>query len=66
MFDRSQMAESQSVVVARSKEFLSGKYDVAGSLPLEIVLEIVKYLDPDDIVRNQMVRYCPALDVREV
>ncbi|KAL1992338.1 hypothetical protein VTN49DRAFT_4370 [Thermomyces lanuginosus] len=43
MFDRSQMVESQSVVVARSKEFLSGKYDIVGSLPLEIVLEIVKY-----------------------
>ena len=50
------MVESQSVVVARSKEFLSGKYDIVGSLPFEIVLEIVKYLDPDDIVRNQRVR----------
>ncbi|KAL1993228.1 hypothetical protein VTN49DRAFT_3177 [Thermomyces lanuginosus] len=54
-FDRLQMVESQSVVVARSKEFLSGKYDIVGSLPFEIVLEIVKYLDPNDIVRNQRV-----------
>lgn len=29
--------------------------DIVGSLPLELVLQIVEYLDPADIVRSQRV-----------
>lgn len=32
------------------------QYDVVGSLPLELVLQIVKYLNPEDIVRSRRVR----------
>lgn len=31
-------------------------YDIVSSLPLELVLAIVKYLDPADILRSQRVR----------
>lgn len=31
-------------------------YDIVGSLPLELVLDIAEYLEPADIVRYQKVR----------
>lgn len=30
-------------------------YDIVGSLPLELLLEVVEYLEPADIVRSQKV-----------
>lgn len=45
------------------RQLKSTNFDVVGSLPIEILLQILKYLDPADIVRNQRVRipssFCP-------
>lgn len=32
------------------------RYDIVGSLPLELVIHVVEYLDEVDIVRSQRVR----------
>lgn len=31
-------------------------YDIVGSLPLELLINVVEHLDPEDIARNQRVR----------
>jgi len=31
-------------------------YDIVGSLPLELLVQVVEYLDLEDIVRSQRVR----------
>lgn len=36
--------------------------DIVGSLPLELVLQIVEYLDAVDIVRSQRVRRLKCSD----
>lgn len=42
--------------------FVTGqsRHDIVGSLPLELVVHVVEYLDQADIIRSQRVRYCPA------
>lgn len=34
--------------------------DIIGSLPFEILLQIVEYLDPADIIQSQRVRNFPC------
>lgn len=46
------------IVEASEVQIQSKQYDIVGSLPPELVLQIVKYLDADDVVRNQRVRIC--------
>lgn len=36
-----------------------GKHDIIGSLPLELVIHVVDYLDHIDIIRNQRVWNSP-------
>ena len=43
--------QSGSVPVARKN-----KHDIVGSLPLELVVQVIEHLDMADVVRNQRVR----------
>lgn len=40
-------------------------YDIVSSLPLELLLEIVEYLEPADIVRSRRVRIFPFFDKKK-
>lgn len=49
-------SKSLDIVEPRLGEYPFQYYDIVGSLPLEIVLLIVKYLNPTDVIRNRMVQ----------
>lgn len=51
-----EMKERQDNVVQSRSERFRSHFDIVGSLPLEIVLQIVTCLDPEDIARSRRVR----------
>lgn len=46
---------------AASPARVTAKYDIVGSLPLELVIQVVKYLNHKDVIRAQ--RVCSTLIV---
>ena len=47
--------DKSAVGMTRSQRVGSGYFDLIGSLSLELLVQVLEYLDPADIVRSQRV-----------